>query len=88
MTQPIAYEFEGITMCPVCALRASNLGLMLMKVSPLPESMDEVIATMALMQVENGMPICTPVPTTTPATSRCEGRCAKEFRVVEAGDAA
>lgn len=71
MNEIIAYEFEGLTFCPKCALINSNLGL-LMVGHQIHTSMDDVIAAMTLIQIENGMEICTPVGVVSTNVTECE----------------
>ena len=81
MAQPIGYEFAGMTFCPLCAYKNSVIPLVISGLG-YPEDMDDVIARMTLAQIENGMPIDTPVPVVTSEQTDCDN-CGKVLAPAE-----
>lgn len=68
---PVAYEWTGLTFCPSCALRATNVGMLIAGL-PLAPDMDTAIATIALTQIERGLDVETPVAVMKPEAPACE----------------
>lgn len=67
----VAYEWADLTFCPSCALRATNVGLMISGI-PIQPSMEDAIAAMALAQIERGVSIETPVAAIDPVSPTCQ----------------
>lgn len=74
---PVAYELHGMTFCPSCALKATALGMLMARL-PLPQDMDEAIASIALAQIERGLPIDTPVAAYSTDEPECDS-CDHKF---------
>lgn len=84
-TQAIAWEFEGMTFCPGCALVASNGGMVAAGQEP-ASTMDDLYATLQLMfaLADRDYDGPKPVYVARPAVSQCDN-CEN---AIPAGDAA
>lgn len=70
-----AYYFHGMTFCAPCALRPTRVGFIITGLEP-PESMDEAIATMVMMNAVAGED--TPVPVAVVASGTCDS-CGQHY---------
>lgn len=82
-----AYTFQNMTFCESCALTNSRIGLILAG-HGVAKDMDEVIATMLLVQIAAGRDPETPVAVSNDATGTCDN-CGKTYEPrTEGSDAA